>query len=203
MTEIHPDDPQFHTSPLSTDALSAIGQLITCWGAIEAGLPLQVGRLIATHPVNGKMMFDHATFAKACIVGGGTSARAALQQIVNLLSMHGDRYEEAKAYSKILLNKKDQRDEVTHRMAIPSGDESIHLRTYGASRSKMFSETVRTVEEIRSWTTEIKAAARGLDTLISEATTWNWKRIDELREQWLATQDPKDEEYAGILHPFQ
>lgn len=183
MSDILPDDPTFYTSPHSPETLAAIGRLITAWAAIETALPMQVGKLIATLDPGDMTAFAHTPYLRATAALMGTSAKAALTQIQNLAPARKD---EIKKAAETILDIKRHRDAVAHSLSGRDEGDSTRFHGFGASRVRMGTDKIYSVEEMDGWCNELKASARLIDTVITEITGWKWKDIDEDRERWLA-----------------
>lgn len=174
-----------YQSPLTDKMLIAIGRLITCWAGVEITLPLQVARLVASHP-NPRTKtfdFDHITFVKAAFVSGGSAPRAALTQMVNLLGPNTDAAKRVKSIGDDLLDKKDRRDYCAHMIVMPDGDEAISLQQFAAAKAKPMTIRRYTVAQVEMWANDVRQGSLELDRTISEVTGWTWTRIQQSMPQ--------------------
>lgn len=191
MSEVSPDNPSFYESPLSTEVLAAIGRLITCWAGIETALPLQIGRLVAIGPDldTGRLAIDQPSYTKAAAAFGGTNPRAAVMQIRNLLAVFDSREATTAAAKKAgerLIALFERRNEIAHQVAEQGKSRhSLRLRCLQASKGSMWMEKHYTIDEIDAWTNELKEQARTIDALITSATGYTWKQIEEDRERFI------------------
>lgn len=159
-------------SPIEPSILSAVGNLVTAWAAVEMMLSQTVARLAAFEPnfdVEGTEFergISAQTFVFVLSSSIGSNAKSLLNQIENF--MH-DKRAEIEPWAKEILKIKSKRDVVAHSAYLTQLDQKVFFGQ-GASRRKFGTNKPYTADQINEFSYRLRLASFRIDQLVTKRT---------------------------------